>query len=457
MDSKDKGESRTRQHQESLARRVGQALDQLKPGEARDCPDAEIIAAYSEQALAPDETAQWEGHFATCARCRNVLRVLAASSDAPLAQKEVSHLGELVSKIQAPVAIDSKAGGTARPNRSAWRTRWLAPAIGVAAVLIVWLAMRPPWRATNQGSSQVLVAQAPKEELPQSSAPQQAAPPPAADQALKDTQAQDQKAPAREDYLAKALPPDSSANAPAAAGAVPGAEAGVAAGKASKVSPSVAGAANAVPEKKAPDASSNERQLQASAPPSPPAPPPPSPAVPHSTAQSVIVTEAAPTIETTNGALSSSSQPEAPANLPLNGRNFQSLSRVNGTPGNAVLLKPSSGASFWRAGKGGLIERSTDAGKTWVSQMSPSQQDWLAGAPFSDTVCWLAGRKGAIARTVDGEHWDLIPPPTQSAGAGGVQPDWIGISALDALSATVTSADGRKFTTSDGGLTWQRQ
>lgn len=448
MDSQDKGEPKTKQSQESLARRVGQALDRLKPGEARDCPDAEIIAAYSEQALTPGETARWESHFATCARCRNVLRVLAASSDAPLAEKEVSHLGELVSAARAPVAIDSRVAGSARPSRAAWRTRWLAPAIGIAAVLIVWLAMRPPWRATNRGSSQVLVARAPKEELPPS------APPPAAEQALKDNQARDQKAPAREDYLAKALPPNSSANAQAKAGTAPGGEAGAAAGQGL---PSVTGAANAVPEKKASDAASNERQLQASAPPAPPAPPSPSSAAPHSTAQSVIVTEAAPTIETTNGALSSSTQPEAPANLPLNGRNFQSLSRVGGTPGNAVLLKPPSGTSFWRAGKGGVIERSTDAGKTWVSQMSPSQQDWLAGAPFSDTVCWLAGRKGAIARTVDGEHWDLIPPPTQAAGAGGVQPDWIGISALDALGATLISADGRKFTTSDGGMTWQRQ
>jgi photosystem II stability/assembly factor-like uncharacterized protein len=119
-----------------------------------------------------------------------------------------------------------------------------------------------------------------------------------------------------------------------------------------------------------------------------------------------------------------------------------------------VLRVPGSSV-LWRAGKSGSIERSTDAGKTWVAQTSPSQQDWLTGAASSDKVCWVAGAKGAIARTVNGEHWDLISPPAQAAAPGGGQPDWTAITALDALSATVTAADGRKFNTPDGGLTWQ--
>ncbi len=92
MDSQDKNESRIRR-QESLARRLGEALDQLKPHGATDCPDTEVIAAYAEQALGPDESAQWESHFASCSRCRNILRVLGASADAPLAEKEVARLG----------------------------------------------------------------------------------------------------------------------------------------------------------------------------------------------------------------------------------------------------------------------------------------------------------------------------------------------------------------------------
>ena len=451
MDSQEKGEFNIRQRQESLARRVGQALDQLKPNEARDCPDAEIIAAYAEQALATAETARWEGHFASCARCRNVLRVLAASSEAPLAEKEVSHLGELIAAARAPVAMDRKAAGTARPVRAGWRTRWLAPAVGVAAVLVVWLAMRPPWRATNQRSAQVLLAQAPKEELPQSPAPQEAQP-------SRESLSQDQKTePAPPAKKESGVPPQqqkslSTAQLQNIPAVPPSGPRDKDADK--RIAPQARATVQPVVPLPAPSfaATSGSSTTNGVAP-----APAPSPVVPSSTAQSVIVTEAAPTIETTNGALSSSTQPEAPASLPLNGRNFQSLSKVGGALGNAVLLRASGGSVVWRAGKGGTIERSSDAGKTWVLQMSPSQQDWLAGAPLSGTVCWLAGRKGAIARTLDGEHWDLIPPPARAATAGGVQPDWIGISALDAHGATVTSADGKRFTTSDGGMTWQAQ
>src|SRR5512135_69998 len=116
MDSQDRDESKIRRREETLARRVGEALDQLKPHGAGECPDAEVIAAYAEQALAQAESAQWEGHFATCERCRRILRVLAASADTPLAGKEVAHLGELVSAVRAPVEITGKSAGAAHPT-----------------------------------------------------------------------------------------------------------------------------------------------------------------------------------------------------------------------------------------------------------------------------------------------------------------------------------------------------
>lgn len=180
-----------------------------------------------------------------------------------------------------------------------------------------------------------------------------------------------------------------------------------------------------------------------------------SPAAPPSAPQTVTVTEAAPLVEKANGALGGTVEPGARADQPVNGRTFESLARRKAAPGSPIVLSATGSSILWRAGKGGSIERSTDAGKTWVAQTSPSRQDWLAGAASSDRVCWLVGAKGAIARTVNGEHWDIIPPPAQAAAPGGGQPDWTAITALDALSATVTAADGRKFNTPDGGLTWQ--
>ncbi len=147
----------------------------------------------------------------------------------------------------------------------------------------------------------------------------------------------------------------------------------------------------------------------------------------------------------------------APPARQANERTDETFAAFRSTRTFSSLLKAPSGSSLWRAGKGGAIERSIDAGKTWGSQASPSKEDWLAGAVVSDAVCWLVGRNGAIARTMDGEHWVSVAPPPQAAGIAGKLPEWASITARDALSVTITASDGRHFATLDGGRTWQIQ
>jgi hypothetical protein len=476
MDSQDRDQSKIRRRDETLARRVGEALDQLKPHGAGECPDAEVIAAYTEQALGPAESAQWEGHFATCARCRKILRVLAASADMPLAEKEIAELGELVSAVRAPAEIKGKSAGRAHPRVVDWRTRWLAPALGVAAVLAVWFAMRPPWRAMDRGASGTLVAQAPKEEAPLNRAPAEE------DRLSRVAPPQDQKTEA-------APPPARSAantaplNSPVEAPAKGRADAGTAL---DKVSPSAREPRNSLQEEKKLSALPNGREIQPPAvPPPPPAPPKAqaameAPAAPQSEAKATSNTAAAggPQVETNADAIGNSPsrdkqaatvQGEAaattggavgqqtPPELRSNGRNDRPFAVFRPIQKYSSLLKAPSGSVLWRAGKAGIIERSTDAGKTWVSQVSPSQEGWLAGAAVSDTVCWLVGRNGAIARTIDGENWERISPPAQAAGADAKLPDWAGITTRDAQTAAITASDSRKFATADGGKTWQVQ
>src|SRR5579864_5032642 len=51
------------------------------PGSDIDaCPDAEILAAYSEHTLAADETARYDLHFSSCPRCREQLAAMARAS-----------------------------------------------------------------------------------------------------------------------------------------------------------------------------------------------------------------------------------------------------------------------------------------------------------------------------------------------------------------------------------------
>jgi photosystem II stability/assembly factor-like uncharacterized protein len=70
----------------------------------------------------------------------------------------------------------------------------------------------------------------------------------------------------------------------------------------------------------------------------------------------------------------------------------------------------------------------------------------LAGAAPTAKICWVVGAGGTILRTTNGGHWKTIRPP--------VETDFVRVEAADALSATVTAMDGRKFSTSDGGKSW---
>jgi hypothetical protein len=512
MDAKGRDEPKNRRREETLAWRVGEALDKMNPSGTGECPDAEVIAAYSDHGLALDETARWDSHFATCARCRKILRVLAASADTPLAEREVARLGELVAAARVPATAAGKPAKSHRPWAWDWRVRWLAPALGVAAVLAVWFAMRPPWRTMEQGAT-TLVAQAPKELAPPASSGSREQVPTGLP--LKDKQALKSRL-SRPNSESPALDLRSKVTAGGAAATSDELR--------SDTGNQIAnyGALQKKEESGRP-ANEAEARLQASPPPPPPAPPPaqaqiargesaassqsnakssadlspPAPAVvpeppppppsptkpvmgavarsaplpearakgdkvspaapepPQQTTQSVTVTEAAPMVETTNGTIGGIVQPGASTDVPLNGRNYESLILASPAQTSATLFKAPSGSILWRTASGGKIERSSDSGRTWQSQLSPSPEDWLSGAAVSDTVCWLAGRNGAIARTLDGQRWDRIPPPAQATGSAGKLPDWTGIAARDAQSATLTASDGRRFATSDGGKTWQ--
>jgi len=137
--------------------------------------------------------------------------------------------------------------------------------------------------------------------------------------------------------------------------------------------------------------------------------------------------------------------------------NLLALSKLDEVRQTGIQIKSPSGRILWRVGTGGRIERSTSAGGAWSLQPSPSTQEWVAGAAVSDTICWIVGRNGSIARTTDGEHWEKIAPPSMSASASGKFPDWASVTAVDAQTATITASDQRRFTTQDGGKTWQSQ
>ena len=461
MDSQKKDELSDRKCEQALARLMGEALDRLASRDSSECPDAEVIAAYQDQALDPSEMSQCESHFSGCARCRKILALLAASTDAPLAEKEVARLGELMAAAGSPLDPASQSKIAARSQKLPWKTRWLAPALGIAAVLALWFAMRPPWRSQEQPATGTLIAQAPRSEPPQD-----APIPPVKQfsQVVPEKKSERNSVTGNDQPLGK----NQLSNSPAEPFSKSRSEAGNAVGR---VTPSAGVDENKFYEMKT--------KPQATSAPAATTPSSPAPAslqeqarrdssameAPRTETQQGVVGGVLSAKEATAGAAANEPatdkkvlSPDSISSGPLNGRSYTNLAALDAAGRSNVLVKTPLGTILWRVGRGGGIQRSADAGGgTWISQISPLQEDWLAGAAVSDTTCWIVGRNGAIARTTDGEHWEKIAPPALISGPAGKLPDWISVTASGTQRAAITAADQRRFTTQDGGKSWQAQ
>jgi len=131
-------------------------------------------------------------------------------------------------------------------------------------------------------------------------------------------------------------------------------------------------------------------------------------------------------------------------------------------PGNVVESLPIAPAESaerreeaerQRAVAGQLQERVTvtniSCGPMWPAPPSDvAGQITDASAP-SEGVCWVVGRSGTVLRSTDHQTWQRVNIPQAV--------DLSAITATDARTATVMTADGRTFSTSDGGMTWTQQ
>jgi photosystem II stability/assembly factor-like uncharacterized protein len=116
----------------------------------------------------------------------------------------------------------------------------------------------------------------------------------------------------------------------------------------------------------------------------------------------------------------------------------------------------------WRVVAPSTIERSTNGGVTWTAQTMPVPVQTLvgdapklvgplaltAGSAAARDVCWIAGRGGIVLLSTDGVAWQRRPFPEPL--------NLTSIRAVDAKTATVTTEDGRQFSTADGGATWAK-
>jgi photosystem II stability/assembly factor-like uncharacterized protein len=99
----------------------------------------------------------------------------------------------------------------------------------------------------------------------------------------------------------------------------------------------------------------------------------------------------------------------------------------------------------WRL-VGTTVLHSSDRGATWVPTQPGVSAELSAGSAPLGAVCWLVGQAGVVLLTTDGTSWTRVPFPQLV--------DLAAVTARDGRSASVTTADGRIFTTTDAGATW---
>jgi hypothetical protein len=95
------------------------------------------------------------------------------------------------------------------------------------------------------------------------------------------------------------------------------------------------------------------------------------------------------------------------------------------------------------------IEHSPDGGRTWIPVRLLAGDVITAGSSPAASVCWLAGDRGLVLLATDGTNFTRLPFPEQV--------DLASITATDARRATVTTADGRTFETTDNGRNWRNR
>jgi hypothetical protein len=418
-----------------MAKLMAESLASAVPGAS--CPDAETVAAYAERNLSSEETAQLDVHFADCARCHTVLAAFARSLDSLPASVTAESVAD--GAWPKPANIQPRTLAPASKIRSIIRTvpppqptRWseLAPALGIAAAIALWFALRPAPPTQNlsaqirtdaeTAATQLQAAPAPALSdkdianpntagadnsaavAPSPATPPQPVPPPPPPQEQQlSTDALASNA-SREDALKKFAPAEETANAPATA--LGGTSAGLAPRKELRVSQSAP--APSAPPASAPNSGTGETSsatlraplpaaAQKSAAPQTPGGGIGGAAPAASIAPATERAKPAVAIDT----LTSPATVAVTGDLPIiSARQLATFA----APGGTVT---------WRIGARGSIERSTDRGQTWEKQISGVFGDLTAGLAISNDVAWIVGRAGIILRTSDGVHWQRVSLP----------------------------------------------
>lgn len=376
------------------------------------CLDAERLAAWSTGGLRREEAATVERHLADCADCQAMLAAFVESEPVPSV--------------------------AAAPFWQRWSMRWLVPVAAASAAVLVWAVATREHADVVEPSTTMARAepgnQPPVEVSPFASAPVaqsaiEAAPPP---------------------VMPEAAVPSPAVPAPSAS-------------TADLESREMMTAAPAPGATAARQEVARAEQAKAAAPAPPPRPP--SELVAEGAASARLRAEPPPASAMPTAPLSSPPAPTAAPgvvgqrvgglgqnNVMMDGFTAIDMSMPAHARAGVSPVQFSSSVQLgvrWRIDPDGLIERSSDRGQTWTRVvLEPPTRITAGSAPAANTA-WIVGRDGGVFRSTDGMTFMRRPFPASV--------DLATVVAQDAARATVTTEDGRAFSTADGGETWQQR
>ncbi len=457
------------------------ASDLRARSERLHCPEPDVLAAYHERSLFPEEMNSWKEHIVGCAHCQAILAELEVTDSIPLQAVEKEEVLVMHPAAMPAAAADQNAARVASPEKlrlarvsRGVRWRWLAPAGALAAGLLVWVAWHEKQQSNLSGAEGKIAKVEPSSVPPVSSDTRQSSVRASSDEiaslskdssafggpvleektsASKNLKQLDQlgsRAPSAAPKITTAKPP---ADKEKGARADTGRERAdldslTAANRAENqlAMDAKAGVAGAAPEtaeaqkqtanNALPNQLQNQNQSNTQGVHGPNAPNQAQPLKKEKSATSGYLYHAAPASPSASGAAATYDNVRA------------SRSVVAGSLDWPLISAPGA-KTLWRVGPAGLIVFSNDGGATWVPQKSNVQVELTAGSAPSDKVCWIVGRSGTILLTTDsGTHWAIVHAPLDE--------DLAGVRATDALHATIwNSGNSKAFETSDGGVTWK--
>jgi hypothetical protein len=474
-------EDREKQFERALSRHFSSA----SPDSA--CPDAEILAAYHERTLSPEEMTQWKDHIASCARCQESLTLVEQTENLPAedwehtrdlveSQDAVLHRGAFTPAVMQPTRMlhpsPKPAAAVAAPqviSQSKRRPplRWIVPLGAIAAAVIVWIGVGEIRTEQAKKMQSTQIAENRNAPVPQLTSPNSTLQSPALEDSGRDSSMEAVRppkvvAPSPTRVAPKQPPPSLVAQGAAPASSVPRNQlarkdqnappAGVMGGIVAAPSPAPPVNGRAINAGTSTDANGRTTNAATSMPASAPAAAFAQPS-PNAAPAAALAKEQSKKAQEQAVAANSASQSVTvtynPSNLEVldaeKALTLQQLAQVN----RLYIVAPGE-KHAWRVGNAGKIERSTDSGKTWKPQDSGVSADLTAGSATSDKVCWVVGKAGTLLVTTDGgKQWKLIATP--------IAGDLGGVHATDATHASIWDVPNRQsYQTSDGGVTWTR-